>query len=197
MPTQQEILNIRKPQPRFDVLECIAKRFSPRIFNNQQIPQDDMDRIFEAARLAPSGRNFQPWIYYWMRQGSKAYEDMKTCLPERNGWALTAPVFILTAYNPEDPVDGVNKWAAYDLGQANMSLILQAQELGYYARQIGSFDAEKAQQIFQISSPNKALVLIAMGKIGSDEDYAKADQIIIDKELARSERKTNIATELK
>ena len=197
MSTLQQLFEQRSPKPRKKILGVISQRFSPRVFNHEEIPDDVMATIFEAARWAPSGRNHQPWLYHWMKKGSEAYKKLITCIPERNGWALSAPILILTSYNPEEPIDGTNKWAEYDLGAANFSLILQAQELGYYARQIGSFDTKKTKEILDIENPYIPFVLIALGKIGNEDDYANADPQILEKELQANTRKDKIATELK
>lgn len=185
------------PKTDKDVLNSIKKRFSPRVYNNQAIPNSDLEIIFEAARLAPSGRNNQPWIYYWMKQGSAAWNKLFECIWERNWWAKSAPMMILTAYNPIEPTGDNNKWAQYDLGAANMSLILQAQDLGYYVRQIGSFDTEKAAKLFpEIEVPYIPFVCLAIGKMGSDNDYANANQEFVEKDLIGWERKVELVKEL-
>jgi len=172
--TKDEIITIRTPKSNYPVLPPIVKRFSPRIFSNENIPESDVATFMEAARLAPSARFNQPWNYYITVKGTESFEKLLTCIPERNHWCAKAPILVITAYNPEEPIDGVNKWAQYDLGAANISLIIQAQELGYYTRQIGSLDANKIKEVFAdvIKDPYLPFVVLAIGKLGSDEDYA-------------------------
>ena len=197
MATTQEILAIRKPESRLPLISPILNRFSPRVFSSEQIPDEHMQIIFEAARLAPSGRNNQPWMYFWARKGSKAYERLVDCIFERNHWCKSAPVLILSTYDPTEPVDGLNRWATYDLGAANLSLILQAQDLGYYARQIGSFDIPKVENTFpEVEKTHKPFVIIAMGKIGNDKDYQGADIETVQKDMIPADRKTSVHKEL-
>jgi nitroreductase len=196
MVTREEIIAIRIPQPRFSVINAITKRFSPRIFSSEQIPQEHIYSICEAARLTPSAKNLQPWLFYWTRKGAKAYEALFSCVGERNLWAKTAPLVILASYNPLDQKGETNIWAQYDLGQAVISLILQAQELGYYARQIGIFDTEKAKQVLAVPNPYKPFILISLGKIGTDEDYKSANKDFAEKDLIPAVRKDSIAQEL-
>jgi len=59
----KDVLKKRKPEPQFPVLASIARRFSPRVFSPEPILEKDIQSIMEAARLAPSGRNTQPWMY--------------------------------------------------------------------------------------------------------------------------------------
>ncbi len=43
--------------------EVIKNRRSIRKFKSEQVPAEDLERIIEAARLAPSGTNRQPWRF--------------------------------------------------------------------------------------------------------------------------------------
>jgi len=190
------IIKVRKPQPRVPVIDVISKRFSPRVFSAESISQELIERIFEAARLTPSARNIQPWFFYGVKKNTTPFEKMKHCIPERNGWALKAPFIVIACYNPNG-LDGLkNNWAQYDLGAAVMSLVLQAQELGIYARQIGSFDAKETKSQFDIQDPLIPFTLIAMGKQGSEEDYQNASKEYVDKDLIPPVRKATIYNEL-
>ena len=92
MDLPKEITKTRTPKTRYPLIRSIGRRFSPRVFTSEQISKEHLDIIFEAARLAPSARNHQPWFYYWMRKGSPAYEKIRSCFPERNLWIFSAPV---------------------------------------------------------------------------------------------------------
>ena len=62
--TARKIIKIRKPRPDYPVIKEIADRFSPRYFLQDPLKENDINTIFEAARFAPSGWNFQPWYFY-------------------------------------------------------------------------------------------------------------------------------------
>lgn len=192
----QQIRNIRAPKTQHKILASINSRFSPRVFSPEEVSSDDLRIIFEAARLTPSGRNRQPWFYFWIRKKSFTYKKIKQCIPERNNWALTAPLIIMACYDPTMLDKTINKWAQYDLGASVISLILQAQELEYHSRQIGSFYADITKQTFAIPDPYIPFTLIAMGKIGSNEDYQKTDNAIIERELIPWSRKEKIDKEI-
>ncbi len=193
----ENINKIRTPQTSLPVLECIKRRFSPRVYSAEPIPEADLEIIFEAARLAPSARNRQPWFFYVARQDTAEYEKLFTCIPDINQWAKTAPVIILACSDPTEPIETTNRWALYDLGAAVMSLVLQATELNYACRQIGIFDREKTKQSFSIPNPLSPYLLIAIGKMGTEEDYRRADPELIKKELDPKPRKAKIYEDLK
>jgi len=192
MTTADEIIKIRKPQVRFPVIQPIANRFSPRHFSSEKIPNKVINSIFEAARLAPSGHNYQPWYFYWTRNTDKTFEKIVSCFPPSNYWAKTAAVFIVACYLPI--IDGKqDPYALYDLGASVMSLILQAQHLGFYARQIGNCNTKKLKELLNLNKDHKPFVVIALGKIG---DYSKIEEIYFKKDSQLNIKKTDIAKKI-
>jgi nitroreductase len=192
-----DVKKIKLPVTNLPILRAIKNRFSPRVFSSENIPQKDIEIIIEAARLAPSARNIQPWFFYQVLSGTLEFDKLLTCLPERNMWVKTAPIVIMACFDPKEPNGSDNRWALYDLGAAVLSFILQATELKYYCRQIGIFDQEKARQEFLIPDNFCPFTLIAIGKMGDEKDYQKADPEIIQKELILNSKKTVILENLK
>lgn len=48
-------------------LELARKRCSIRKYAPKNVEQEKIDYILEAARLAPSAVNYQPWYFYWFK----------------------------------------------------------------------------------------------------------------------------------
>ena len=189
----QAVYSIHKPKPRFPVMREIQERFSPRFFASAPVKETDLRSIFEAARWAPSAHNHQPWFFYIAKKGTKTYTDLFSTLNTYNqSWAKSAPVLILACAETTNK-HGENPFAVYDLGASVMSLILEAQSLGYYGRQMGLFDKRKVRLLLPLKKNLEPFVVIALGKIG---DYWDAPKEIIDMELAPRPRKTKIAEEL-
>lgn len=187
-----DVIKIRKPKIRYPVIQPIANRFSPRHFSSEKIPEKDLSSIFEAARLAPSAYNYQPWFYYWTRNGSGAYKNIVSCLAELNYWAKTAPILIVACYLKV--IEGKpDKFSLYDLGASVMSLILQAQQKNYYARQMGLFDENKLIKLLNINKDHNPYVIIALGKIG---DYSNIEEIYFKKDFKLNIKKTDIAKKI-
>lgn len=187
-----QITQKRKPKPNYPILQELSKRFSPRHFSNEQIPEITMDKIFEAARWVPSGYNSQPWFYYWTRSGSSVFNKLLMTLPDFNAWAKTAAVLIIACYI-ERGKEKENEFAIYDLGASVLALILQAQHLGYYARQMGIFDKKKVKRIIHTKKYEQPYVIIALGKLG---DYTEASKGIVQRDLTSTPRKINIAKQI-
>jgi nitroreductase len=192
----EDIIQARTPKTNLPVISNIKKRFSPRVFSGEEINQADVKTMFEAARLAPSGRNIQPWFFYYAKKNTSEYEKLLGCIPERNQWVNSAPIIVIACYIPNEKLDVANKWALYDLGAAVMSLVLQATELGYCCRQIGSFDSDKTKIDLAIPNPLLPYTIVAIGKIGSEKDYQNASPEVVAKDLAPNPRKEKIFQEL-
>ncbi len=192
MTTADEIIKIRKPKIRYPVIEPITNRFSPRHFSGEKIPDKVINSIFEAARHTPSGHNYQPWYFYWTRNTDKTFKKIISCFPESNYWAKTAAVFIVACCLPI--IDGErDSYALYDLGASVMSLILQAQHLGFYARQIGNCNTKKLKELLNLNKNHKPFTVIALGKIG---DYSKIEEIYLKKDFQSNVKKTDIAKKI-
>lgn len=189
--TKQKIFNIRKPRPRYPVINEIKNRFSPRHFSSEPIPDDHVNSIFEAARWAPSGWNFEPWYFYWAKKGTRPFEKITSCLGEYNRYAEKSPVLIVACYI--EKVKGKKAYFRHDLGAAVMSLTLQAQHLGYYTRQMGEFDEEKLVKLLSIDQSHRPFVIIALGKIG---DYKIIDEALLNRELDPKPRKEDFVKKL-
>jgi len=190
-----KIIKIHQPRPRDKVISEIAKRWSPRHYSQEKIPTKHINIIFEAARWSPSGHNYQPWYFYFAKKGTSAYNKLFSTLDKYNqSWAKTAPLLILACAITSNIEGKKNIYAFYDLGAASFSLILQAQSLGYYSRQMALFDKQKVKEFFKLKKNLAPYVIIAMGKIG---DYKKASKQVVGYELDPRPRKTNLAKELK
>ena len=191
MTTADEIIKIRKPQPDYPVIAEIANRFSPRYFLDKEVRIDDINSIFEAARFTPSGWNFQPWYFYWTKKGDVSYKKIISCLTKYNRFAKTAPVLIVACFIKK--FKGRKTYYRHDLGAAVMSLVLQAQHLGYYSRQMGDFNKNKLVKLFNVDINHFPFVIIALGKLG---DYKKIDNKLLERELDPRPRKKDFVKKL-
>ena len=190
--TTQQIIDLKKPQLKADIIDVLKNRFSPRVFSDEEIGKKDLNSIIEAARWTPSSSNRQPWFFYVAEKGSKGFEKTLSCLSESNYWAKQVSYLVVGCYLDEDQ-KGKNNYAQYDLGQAVMSLVVQAQSLGYYTHQMGGFNKDIAKEVLTIKSPAFPWVVVAIGKVG---DYSKADRILIEKDNKERKRKDVISQEI-
>lgn len=183
----QDLINLKliKTDPR--VNQLFKNRFSPRFFAEDDIKDEDLKIIFDAVKLTPSSYNLQPWYFYVFKNKTKSFDIFSSLLLPGNDWAKKAPVLILGCYIEKSNY-GKNYYAQYDLGQAVITLVYQAQELGYYTHQMAGFDRKKAEDLIK-NKQHVPWVMIALGKIG---DYEKAPKELIIIDGKKRERKEKI-----
>jgi nitroreductase len=158
-------------QTEHDVLDLIKARWSPRAFDpDHPVSRDDLRRLFEAARWAPSSRNAQPWHFVVADRvaSRETFEALQQTLVGKNpDWAPAAPVLVLVAVRTTlESDDSVNRSAVYDTGQAVALLTLQATALGLGVRQMGGFDRKRARESLGVPAPYEPAVVIALGYPG-------------------------------
>lgn len=193
MATLKDIFKIHQPKAKYKVLPEIAKRWSPRYFSSVKIPAKHLNIIFEAARWTPSGHNHQPWYFYVCRKEKQNYKKIFSSLNDYNqSWAKSAPILIVACAQADNKF-GKNPFAYYDLGAAVMALVLQAQNLGYYCRQMGLFNKNQVIKILKLKKEVNPFIIIAIGKIG---DYRKAPKEIVEMETDPRPRKERIFEEI-
>ncbi len=158
--------------------KAIQNRWSPRAFSDKKVTKEMIDLLFEAARWAPSSRNEQPWSYYYVhRDNQKVFSDLVGILTgDNHGWAKEAQVLIISVMKKNlDYKNLPNGKALHDTGAANVSIAIQAAEMGLQVHQMGGFDKEKAMKYLQLETENfEPVTMIAVGFQG-DADQLPED----------------------
>ena len=154
-------------ETKFHVHPIIKNRWSPRSFDTRPVEEEKLMSVLEAARLAPSCFNEQPWRFLVAQKSTtpELFEEMGNWLmPANQIWALKAPVFILAIAKKDFSADGKpNKHAFYDLGLAVGNLSAQATDLGLSLHQMAGFSAEKAATTLQLPKNYEPATFIALG----------------------------------
>jgi nitroreductase len=162
--------NVIKISAEFEspVLDLIRHRRSRRAYSNQPIEPEKIKSLFEAARWAPSSMNDQPWAYIYATKGQPLWEKLLEALNDSNkAWAKDAPLLVLSLARKTFALNGrPNAAAAYDLGQANAFLTLQATELGLNIHQMGGYDHAKAIVNLNVPDGYELGVIMAIGYHG-------------------------------
>ncbi len=145
------------------MLSEIQTRRSSIIFQDRSVEREKLDAMLEAARLAPSSYNHQPWRYIVVNQ-KEALEKARKGLAAGNFWAKQAPVLIISLSKPEfdDQVDGKDYYL-YDIGQSVMSLALEAEHLGLSTHQMLGFTEAVVKKEFAIPDEWRVIVVISVG----------------------------------
>lgn len=174
---------------RVPIHPFLADRWSPRAFAERVVPVDVVLGLFEAARVAPSSFNEQPWRYIvGMKQDPEQYGRVLSCLvPWNQGWAHAAPVLLIGVTSLHLERNGKpNKHAFHDLGLASMSLVVEAAAHGLMTHQMGGIDVEKTRRTFRVPDAFEPLTAVAIGYLG---DPATLEETYRGDELAPRKRR--------
>lgn len=138
----------RKADPR--VVPLFVERWSPRAFDQSEIPQEDLDVIFEAAGWAPSSFNYQPWRFLYARRGDANWDRfMSLLMPFNAAWAKDASVLVYIL-SDNNMVMGDKSSAShshsFDAGAAWAQLALQATAMGYHTHGMAGVEFDRARE---------------------------------------------------
>lgn len=161
-----------------ELLALIGRRQSVRAYKNQPVEKEKLMRCIEAARLAPSACNAQPWKFIVVDD-----PELKNSIADAtsskvlgmNHFTKQAPVHIVIVRekaNFTSTVGQVLKDKEYpliDIGIAAIQLCLQATAEGLGTCILGWFNEKKVRDLLHIPRNKRVELIITVGHPASDE----------------------------
>jgi len=135
-----------------ETLEAIKRRASLKTCcSTREVEREKIDKILDAARLAPSARNMQPW-HFIVVMGKKNIENVVTkAFGEGNQVVKEAPVLIIACANPKDDVIAEGKeYYLFDVGLAVENMLLAATALGLVTHPMAHVYEDELKKILGI-----------------------------------------------
>jgi nitroreductase len=156
--------------PAMEFLELVRRRQSDRGYVDRPVPRELVEQCLEAARLAPSACNSQPWRFIAVDDPAVRV-PLADCLRDAvmNRFVTTAPVLVavLTQTPPLVPrLAGYWKGKPYyllDIGMAAEHFCLQAAELGLGTCILGWFDEDGVRRILSLPRSQRIPLVITLG----------------------------------
>ena len=162
-----------------DFSELIKIRQSVRSYTDKPVEKEKIDICLEAARLAPSASNSQPWKYIVVDDEdikNKVAEATYDKLVKFNKFAIQAPVLIVIVLEKPKLITQMGieitkrEWPLIDIGISTEHFCLQAAELGLGTCMIGWFDQKRIQELLSIPKKKTIGLVITLGY--APDDYA-------------------------
>jgi nitroreductase len=154
----------------YTILSAILNRWSPRAFIPEEISDEKLFAMFDAARWAPSAYNVQPWRFIYAKRETPAWDKLFNLMVEFNqGWTKNASALIVIVAKTTSDDGKPAPTSTFDTGAAWQNLALEAQHQGYYAHGMSGFDYDKAKTSLNIPDDFEVLAMAAIGKKG-DKD---------------------------
>jgi nitroreductase len=155
-----------------DLLELFRTRQSVRAYSNQLVEKEKLMRCIEAARIAPSACNAQPWKFIVIDN-----PELKNAIAEKtsskilgmNHFTKQAPVHIVVVRekaNFTSTVGQVLKDKEYpliDIGIASIQFCLQATAEGLGTCIIGWFNEKEVKRLLNIPRSKRVELIITVG----------------------------------
>lgn len=138
-----------------DMMTAIKGRKSIRKYKAKDIPEDVLQEVLEAARLAPSAANRQAWEMIVVRDAQTKTDLVSVCRNQK--FVGECAAFLVGVEDPEQ------KWSKVDVSIMFDHLTLAAHEKGLGTCWIGAFDKDKVGEMLGVPSNRSVAVCMTLG----------------------------------
>jgi nitroreductase len=139
-----------------DVFEAIEKRKSVRSYQPTPIPKETITKLLEAARIAPSAGNVQPWHFIVVTDPEKRRALSKGAFAK---FLADAPLVIVGCGDTKTSPD----WYGVDTSLALENIALAATAEGLGTCFVGSFKEEDIKPILKLPANLSVIAMLAVG----------------------------------
>jgi nitroreductase len=140
--------------------DAITSRRNVREFEDRPLPSEHLDRVLEAGRRAPSSRNWQPWDFVVVTDREQLKELAKVW---RGAGHVAGSAATIALILPHSDDLGERDRAQYDIGQATMSMLIAAADLGIGSGHSAVADQDQARTVLGFPDDRFAAYLIDLG----------------------------------
>ncbi|OFX27523.1 MAG: nitroreductase [Bacteroidetes bacterium GWA2_31_9b] len=169
-----------------EFFDIIQQRQSDRAYLTTPIEQDKLNRILQAAHLAPSACNAQPWTFIVV-DNPELKNEIADCTSSKvlgmNHFTKQAPVHIVIVEEKANFTSGAGSFIKnkhfplIDIGIAAENICLQAAAEGLGTCMIGWFDESKVKKLLNIPKSKRALLIITVGYPASETREKRRKQL--------------------
>ena len=155
-----------------DIYEAISTRKSVRSFQDKDIPEEVLTRIFQAVRLAPSGNNNQEWRFIIVRDPATR---KRLAQAAQQSFVGEAPVVLACCAETDLRVMKCGQLAyPINVAIAIDHFALCAVQEGLGTCWIGAFDEEQAKDILGIPKEIRVVELMPVGYPADPKPISKS-----------------------
>ena len=162
------------------VLEAIKKRQSVRSYQDKEIPEEILQQILEAGRLAPSAKNTQSWKFIVVKDKDLRKKLVPAC--KNQEFVGEASVVIAgCGTNPDYVMSNGEHAYSIDLAIALDHMSLEATSLGLGTCWIGAFYQDQVKEILGVPEGVRITSLMPLGypeKLGTKTERKPLSEII-------------------
>ena len=150
-----------------DVFQAIQLRRSIRVYQDREVEKEKLNKVLEAARLAPSANNRQEWKFIVVK--NKDTRERIAEAASSQAFVGQAPVVIVACATETQSIMTCGQLRyTVDVSIAMSFMILQAQELGLGTCWIGAFDESGVKEILDIPDDIRVVAMTPLGYPSQD-----------------------------
>jgi nitroreductase len=149
-----------------ELSEAIKGRRSIRAFKKQNVPEETVEKLIDAASWAPSAGNIQPWEFVIVRKPAIKKKLAQAALNQT--LIEEAPVVIVVCANEKRSsmdygLRGKTLYCIQDTAAATQNILLTAYSLGLGACWIGAFNEDEAKKAVNAPEGIRPVAIIPVG----------------------------------
>ena len=154
----------------------MSDRYTCRRYSEENIKEEDLNKILEAGRVAPTSHNNQPQRIYVVKS-----EEAKEKLMKDFAYNYKAPCYLVCGYNVDEvwrnDLDGDRESGDIDVSIVITHMMLMAEELGLGACWIGRITPELVKKNLDIPENVKVVAVLSLGYHREDDRPSKLHTI--------------------
>lgn len=149
-----------------ETYEAIKTRRTVRKFKDVEVPWENVVKILEAGKSAPSSGNIQNWKFIVIREPEAKKELAEMCGNQH--WMARAPVLIAIVADVDKAkrfygIRGDRLYSIQNCAAAATSMLIMANDLGLGGSWIGYMDEEKVSSALTLTSNMRPQAILAFG----------------------------------
>lgn len=149
-----------------DLFETIKNRRSVRAFTQEDVSEEEVEKLIDAARWAPSAGNIQPWEFIIVRKPET--KRVLSIAALHQTFIEEAPVVIVVCANQTRSgrgygARGINLYCLQDTAAATQNMLLAAHALKLATCWVGAFKEEEARKALNLPDPVRPVAIIPVG----------------------------------
>lgn len=152
-----------------DVFEAIRTRRSTRRYKPEDVSDEQVKKLLEAAIMAPSAGNMQPWDFIVVRDEGQKKALARAALGQM--FVASAPVVIVVCANKPRTARrygsrGSELYCLQDTAAATQNILLAATAMGLAGCWVGAFNEEEASRVLDLPSQVRPVAILPIGVPG-------------------------------
>lgn len=143
-------------------LDLARERYSLRTFSDRPVEQEKLDLVLEAALIAPTGKNIQPWRIHVLRSAEALAKinELSPCI-------FGAPLVLLFTYDRSEdwqsPLEADVRSGVEDVSIVATHAMLEATELGLGTIWVNLFPNTETERAFDLPTTERSVLLMPIG----------------------------------